>query len=299
MAVGHVSIDERAHSVMSVFVDGVDCGTTPWEGNLEVGQHEVAARSATLTAAARSFTVQPGATVAIELVATARNATTIVSPDSRADLAPPAPPWHPSSPAAAHHPGAGWYGGILANALFEPGGTNTDICAAPEVTACSVSAPLGGGLLGYAGYASRPLGIDALIGLQVDSSQASGTINGTSDTIAVPRVGFLFAVRARWWVDTSTLRFSAGVGVGAAARALGAIGGGATSAGYVAPAVTADVAVHWPIASSVAFSLGLMLWVENAGSDATVEGGPLTSPVHAVSSTQAFVLPIAGLEFGP
>jgi hypothetical protein len=290
--VGHVVITERSRQPLSVSVDGVECGKTPWEGNLEVGNHEVTASSASFSAAPRTFSVARGATVAVELVAAPRS-------PPWAQTVRPAPAPTPAPVPAPSNDDSGPYGGVLLHLLFEPGGAGTDICSAPDVTGCSVSDPMGGGLFAYAGYMVHPIGIDALVGFQVDASQAHATVETTSDSVAVPRVGGLFAVRARWTANARAVRFSVGVGVGGAARAIGNIGGGDESASYFAPAITADLALAFPITPAVALSLGLFFWGENAGSDATVEASPLTAPIHVVASTQTFFLPFLGLEFGP
>lgn len=296
--VGHVVITERSHRSVAVIVDDVEVGTTPWEGDLEVGTHRVAVDGATLVAPAQTITVVHGKTMAVELVAVPR-AAPVGAPSWQAMHIAPAPPAAPAEPEVAASHDAGAYGGVLVNLLFEPGGAGTDICSAPQVTGCSVSDPFGGGLFAYAGYGFRPIGIDGLVGLQIDASQAHATVQNESDSVAVPRVGALFAVRARWSVYTRAVRFSVGAGVGGAARGIGNIGGGAESASYFAPAVTADVALAVPITPAVAFTLGLFFWGENAGNDATVVASPLTMPIHVVASTQTFFLPFFGMEVGP
>jgi hypothetical protein len=296
--VGHIAITERSHRSLRVVVDGVELGTTPWEGDLEVGAHRIAGDSATFVAAPQIVTVVRGGAVVVELVAAPRAVTTGLLAERLAPAA-SATAAAPPEPAVDGSRDSGVYGGMLLNLVFEPGGAGTDICSAPEVTGCTVSDPFGGGIFAYGGYGVRPIGIDGLVGFQIDASQAHATVQGTSDSVAVPRVGALFAIRARWSAYARGVRFSVGAGVGGAARGIGNIGGGTESASYFAPAITADVALAIPVTAAVALSIGFFFWGENAGNDATVEASPLTMPVHVVASTQTFFLPFVGLEFGP
>jgi hypothetical protein len=193
----------------------------------------------------------------------------------------------------------GLYGGALLQLLFEPDGTHTDVCSAPFVTGCSIGAPIGGGIMGYVGYAHGPLGVDALVGFQGDGAGIRAKVQTTSVGGSVPSLGFLAALRARiaWRGPSFGVRLSPGFGF--AYRDIGSIGSNVKSVSYVAPAVTLEGALDFRIGGSVMLSLGLMFWGENAGNDVKIQVPPLTMPVHAVRGLQAFVLPGIGLEFGP
>jgi hypothetical protein len=195
--------------------------------------------------------------------------------------------------------GVGVFGGVIAHVSLEPGGTGTDVCSAPQLTGCSTSAPVGGGLLGYVGYAADPVGVDVLFGFQGDAAGMSGKVQTSSLSLTVPRIGGIAAVRARLaWHDPS-FGLSLAAGVGGALRDIGVIGIGVNSVTYFSPAITVEGAAHFNVGGAAAFSVGLMFWAENAGNDATLKPPPLTTPVHVVRSTQAFVFPFLGLEFGP
>jgi hypothetical protein len=191
------------------------------------------------------------------------------------------------------------YGGVAANMLFEPAGTQTDICSAPGVTKCGTSAPLGGGLFGYAGYRIHPLSLEALVGFQVDLSTASGTTSGMAATIAIPRLGGLFALRARMTWQSPEVRWTVAAGFGAALRDVFVISLGIDSTTYLSPAVNLEGGVQFRFGPTTALSLGLLFWGENAGGDVLLKVHPLTKEVHGVASTQAFFMPFLGIEFGP
>jgi hypothetical protein len=76
---------------------------------------------------------------------------------------------------------------------------------------------------------------------------------------------------------------------------------------YGSAAFTADVSGQWRMGRHTALAVGAMLWVEDAGNDATTirsrvanqmtgNGG---SGFHLVSGMQASVMPYIGLQFGP
>jgi hypothetical protein len=295
--VGRASIHERGRRSLALIVDGVECGSTPWEGNLEEGTHEAYATSATFVTPVQTFTVVAGAALDVELVASARPT-------------PPAPP--PSSPGASsgrapttkgalprEAPHRGGYGGFTVQLLLEPSGTQSDVCSAPGVTQCSTSSPIGGGLLVYAGYAIDPIGIDFMAGLQVDAAGAKGKAFGTSENLTIPRLGGIFAVRARLASQGPAFGGSLAAGFGVAVRevAFGAVG--VDSKTYVSPGIVLDGALHAHFAVNTSMSFGLMLWGENAGEGVTLKVNPLPQAVHVVASTQLFALPYLGVEFGP
>jgi hypothetical protein len=298
-SLGRAVVHERTGKALEVVIDGVASGAAPWEGPLEAGPHVVFGRSATLTTAKRSFVVTAGASTDVELVAIPRAS----GPPSRPPPAAPTPAAEAPSPRAPEPPGkpagVGPYGGVLLQLLFEPDGTHSDVCSAPFVTGCSVGAPIGGGILGYVGYEAGLVGVDALIGFQGDGAGIRAKVQTTHVGGSVPSLGFLAALRARiaWHGPSIGVRLAPGFGF--AYRDIGSIGSNVKSVSYVAPAVTLEGALDFRIGGSVMLSFGLMFWGENAGDDVKIQVPPLTVPIHPVRSTQAFVLPTIGLEFGP
>jgi PEGA domain-containing protein len=193
----------------------------------------------------------------------------------------------------------GVYGGFRLHALFEPGGLNSSICSVPGVTHCSTSSPVGGGLFGTFGYIVDPIGFDVLFGVQADVTSVSATAAGQSATVVIPRIGGVFAARARLAWQNSAVRFTGEAGLGAALRTIGLIAGGVDTAKYFAPAITLEGAMHLRVGRTAALSLGMMFWGENAGRGQQLQVKPLTTAVVIVRSTQAFFLPFIGMEIGP
>jgi hypothetical protein len=305
-----VIVHESHGLPLSIFIDGVECGTVgsaAWEGALEEGTHEVFGKSATLTTTVQRFTVTSGGTVSVELSALPRALPSTAAPVGAAPVE-PVPEVHeqtvsPVSPVSSRSgpPGPGPYGGFEAQVLFEPSGTHSDICSASgsAVSECQTTAPIGGGLLAYAGYAVAPLGIDAMVGFQADGAGVSGKLSGMPVTLTVPRIGGIFAVRGRVSLDSPPFSASLAVGFGAAVRHVIFVALGATAKTYTAPGIVVDAAVHVRFAPINALSLGLFLWGENPGNDVSLKVAPLPSDVHVVRSTQFFALPYLGIEFGP
>ena len=213
----------------------------------------------------------------------------------------PAPIAATGSPAALAPITRGAYGGVIVHMTLEPGGVNGDACAVPGITQCSTSSPIGGGFVGYAGYMVDPIGMDALFGVQADVSTVTATAQGQTATVVVPRVGGVFALRARLQGQTSAARFVLAAGVGVALRDVGLVAEGLDTVTYWAPAVTLEGSARLRISGSTAFSLGLLFWGENAGNGVLLEvkAKPIMTTVHGLRSTQAFFLPFVGMEFGP
>lgn len=193
----------------------------------------------------------------------------------------------------------GFYGGFLLHATFEPGGLKGNICSVQGVTQCSTSAPVGGGLLGTFGYMMDPIGIDALFGVQADAAGVKATADGQTASVVIPRIGGIFAARARLAWQNPAVRLTAAGGVGFAFRSIGLIAEGLDTTTYLAPAITLEGALHLRITKTTALSLGLLFWGENAGHGQQLQVKPLTTTVVVVRSTQAFLLPFIGIEVGP
>ncbi|MCL2450622.1 MAG: PEGA domain-containing protein, partial [Polyangiaceae bacterium] len=122
---GHVVIHEVRGRDLTVFVDGVESGPTPWQGELEEGPHQVFGKSETLTTVVQPFTVTAGKSVSVELSALPR-ALPKNPPGAGNPKASRSPAESPKTDGAPH---AGAYGGFEAQFLFEPGGTHSNICA--------------------------------------------------------------------------------------------------------------------------------------------------------------------------
>jgi hypothetical protein len=350
----HVRVQERSRRPLVVVIDGVECGPTPWEGELEAGTHVIEARGLALVAAPTSVAIGPGEDQEIELVAVLQQGVLVASlvggegtiaVDGRVvgrtpyrGLLPAGPhtlrisetgfdtfektifvtpggetrervTLGPASTEAGASEGgegrSGVFGGIMANLLFEPGGTHSDVCATPGITNCSSSDPVGGGIIAHLGYAAGPTGIDALAGLALDASSVRATAEGVSAQLTVPRAGGIFAVRGRvaWdagpWQNPAALRLVLSGGLGAALREVAFIALGVDSKSYLAPAVTVEGAAHVRFSPTLALSFGLLVWAENAGNSVLVQAAPLPAPRHIVSGTQIFVSPTVGIELGP
>jgi hypothetical protein len=301
--VGRVTVHERHGRRLTVFVDGVECGTTdssPWAGVLEAGAHTAFGKSATETTVVEHFIVKPGATTAVEFTARAR-ADVLAAAGPVETSRPPASPQSAGSAIATSNAGPGGYGGFEAQGLFEPSGTHNDICSrtGSSITKCSTMAPVGGGLVAYAGYLAGPVGIDGMAGVQVDGASVSGTVSGTSVVLTIPRIGGIFAARGRVSWAEGPFEASLALGVGAAVRHVIFVALSAASKTYSAPGVVLDGAFHVQFVPKSSLSLGIFFWAENAGSSVLLRVSPLPEAVHVVQSTQFFALPYVGVEFGP
>jgi PEGA domain len=207
----------------------------------------------------------------------------------------------------------GGYGGVLVDGSFEPDGVHGDFTppCSPQAAGCTASSPVGFGLLGYAGFISGVVGLDALFGLQADSGNTTlpaAAPAGSTTRLTLARGGAVGALRARLAWQAPGVRLTLAGGLGAAVRAVRIVQngtlfdlftGGSQEATYAAPAITVEGAVHWRVASGTALSLGLLYWGENAGSGILVGAQPLTGNVRAVSGTQSFFMPFLGVELGP
>jgi PEGA domain len=68
---GHVIVHAPGSEPLRVIVDGVDLGVTPWEGDLPVGQHEIAGHSSNAVAIAQTVNVAVGDRLSVDLVSSA------------------------------------------------------------------------------------------------------------------------------------------------------------------------------------------------------------------------------------
>lgn len=263
----------------TITIDGRAVAQGDYHGRIPVGEHVVGVTQPGCDPFAKTIELRAGEPVALLVTMTP---SVIVRP-----------------PAASSDSMRGFYGSFRLHAAFEPGGLDSSICSVPGVTHCSTSAPVGGALVGTFGYIVDPIGFDVLFGIQVDATRAAATADGQTATAVIPRVGGLFAARAKLAWQNSMARLTFAAGVGAALRSIGLIAGGVDTATYFAPAITLEGAAHVRIARTSAISLGMMFWAENAGEGQQLQVKPLTTSVVVVRSTQAFFLPFVGMEIGP
>ena len=189
----------------------------------------------------------------------------------------------------------GLYGGFGLLALFEPGGEGNEIdtgCAGLDASKCATAAPLGGGSMGWFGYAWHPVGIELFLAGEYDQSTPSATFVGSSAPLENPlavgqprveqfaflRVGGIAALRARVSVQTTRLRGSLAAGFGVAYKEMLFERDTKTNSGaenvftdksghsYIAPAISVDGSIAFRVNPTTAIALGVMLWFETAGS---------------------------------
>jgi hypothetical protein len=68
---GHVTVTASGGEALRVIVDGVDVGSTPWEGDLAPGIHQITGRSSTSMALPQDVNVTAGARATVDLVTSA------------------------------------------------------------------------------------------------------------------------------------------------------------------------------------------------------------------------------------
>ncbi|MFO0678272.1 MAG: PEGA domain-containing protein [Polyangiaceae bacterium] len=193
----------------------------------------------------------------------------------------------------------GIYGGFALASQFMPTGARTELeyrCGQLGASSCDTSKPLGGGLMGYVGYAWDPLGIELLLGGFGDIANQKAVMTGTVDANTNPYLGqppreetFKFvrfggagAVRFRVSVQSKRVRGSLAAGFGMAVRGLGMSREVKSTDGknqvdpafvpdlktYVSPAVNVDASVQFRLSPTTSLALGCLAWLETAGKDA-------------------------------
>ncbi len=200
-----------------------------------------------------------------------------------------------SGPVSSDRSLDGIYGGLGLVGLFEPGGEGNEIdtsCAPLAATGCATAAPIGGGLMGWLGYAWHPFGIEGFVAGEYDQATPSATFVGAATPLENPvavgqprveqfgflRFGGMGAVRARVSVQTNLIRFSAAAGFGLAVKemllerqtASNSNGQNAfvdkSGHAYVSPALSGDLSLSLRASATLAVALGALLWFETAGS---------------------------------
>ena len=197
-------------------------------------------------------------------------------------------------------PSDGFYGGVMAMGLFEPGGEGNEIdtgCTRLGATSCSTSAPAGGGFGFWVGYAWHPMGVELFAAGEADQATPSATFIGASNplqnqlTVGNPHVeqfgfvrfGGMGAIRARVSLENKYVRASLAAGVGIAAKLMefdrktksnaGGVNEYTENSGhtYVSPALSVDGSIAYRFNRGLALALGVQLMFETAGD------GPATS----------------------
>jgi len=244
----------------------------------------------------------------------------------------------------------GIYGGLGFLGLFGVGGQGTELetsCTTLGASSCDTPSPVGGAMFGYAGWTWDPVGFELMVGAGGDTVQQTAHYTGVSAAVsAVPastparnevftfvRAGGLGAIRVRGTFQWGLIRATVAGGVGASYRQLAMKRDTTTTAeqpassstyvvnpgsvAYVSPALALEAAVQLRASSTLAISLGLELWAENASmggtnsipaaqpqglvnpnSPTTVQYTP-TPAYHLATGPQVLLGPFLGLQFGP
>jgi hypothetical protein len=234
------------------------------------------------------------------------------------------------------------YGGFGLVGTLEPGGSGNELeshCTDLGAATCGTPIPIGGALFGYAGIARNAFGLEVMLGAMGDLHRPSATFDGAPHTpygnplVSMPkrvetfillRGGGILAVRGRYTSQTTRLRKTIAIGIGASYKQM-AMEREVTSdtgledrpyfpagAGYLSPALTLDGALQYRASAATAVSFGLFVWMETAWSGARApgdphrilagEGGytPVATPEYRMASgLQVFIGPYIGLHFGP
>jgi hypothetical protein len=233
----------------------------------------------------------------------------------------------------------GIYGGVGGTVFIEGGGNGNELetrCSGLGAASCSTPAPLGGGLLGWLGYAWHPVGIELFLYGGYDQTAPSATFDGTAKpgqnplTASVPRVeqfyfgrvGGLAALRARVSWQSEAIRLSLAAGFGVSYKMMLFERNARTSDGlqnryvdnesYVSPALAIDASVAFRSWGATWIAIGALGMLETAGQDTTAPASknqyigsagtayPIPTPsYHLASSTQFFLGPFVAWHFGP
>ena len=236
----------------------------------------------------------------------------------------------------------GLYGGLGLFGMMEPGGNHNEVqehCTQLEATSCTSPAPIGGGLMGWVGYAWHPIGIELFFAGEYDQTTPSATFLGPTSNLENPlaagvqrveqfaflRLGGMGAVRARVSFQSRRIRGSFAAGFGLSFKDMLFERDSKSNNGgeniytdksghtYVSPALSLDGSIALRVSPSVAVALGLMGWFEAAGQgvqskpspdayigSSSVTPTPIATPAyHLASSSQLFVGPYIGVQFGP
>jgi hypothetical protein len=311
-----------------IYVDGVQKGEGAFQGDLGPGVHALVVEREGYQRYEKTMTLAERETWAETVTLKPAEATT-------ADVAAPERAFE------------GTYGGFGFTGLFGVGGMGTDLdtgCSGLGATSCSTGQPTGGGAFGYVGWTWNPVGFEVFLAGRGDTLQETAhfTDQGSNaiSSLATPprdekfttvRVGGMGALRVRASVQTRLIRGTIAGGVGLAYNQLFMERDTTTTdgtdrkdafsptklkgLGYLSPAITLEGAVQLRVTPTLAVSLGMEVWADNAGSGSNTTTAPdpkrvvvapnqtpsqlATPSYHLATGPQVFLGPFLGLQFGP
>jgi hypothetical protein len=215
----------------------------------------------------------------------------------------------------------GSYGGLAFAGSAEPFGAGNELersCTDLGAASCSTPAPLGGGLVAYAGWIPTPdgLGFELMLASVTDYTRPGATYDGVphtthgnplfaeparDETFIILRTGVALAPRVRVWLASSeNLAWSFAGGVGLAWRYM-ALEREVTSVdgledrpyfsrgtSYISPGLSLDASALLRATPTLSVAIGLGLWAETAWGDARsvadptrmLEGNGKVAPVN-------------------
>jgi len=317
-----------------IYIDGTIKGEGAFAGDVTPGQHTIVVSRDGYERYEKALTLAPNETSA---------ETVTLKPVGSVG----------PSAASAERKIEGIYGGLGAVSLFGVGGMGTDLetgCRNLGATSCDTASPIGGGLFGYMGWTWDPVGFELMLGGEGDTVKQTAhytgiMASGSTVPASVParteeftfvRGGGIAAVRARATFQGNLIRGTIAGGLGASYKVMAMQRTAATTAeqpplsappfvpsliAYVSPALSFEGAIQLRASPTLAISLGLEVWAENASSGGTntTAGGspsPLASanmsanttatpqfipnpPYHLATGPQVMIGPFLGLQFGP
>lgn len=304
-----------------IFVDGEKVGTGVFRGELTLGPHKVAVRREGFEPFEKTVEAREKEIVS-ETVTLRRDATVKTN-------------------AAEGEAFGGIYAGWQIFGAFQgsTGSSFETACGLFGATSCGAPGPTGAGLAGYFGWTWDPVGVEIFAGAMADYTEPSAVFDGVvrsgsnpiltgparKESWRVARYGFVGAIRGRATFQIKALRFTFAAGPGLAAKNISSDRSMTTTdgtnlrdtyapgdVGYVSPALTMDLGVHIRASHSVAFSAGLLLWIESAAGgvltkpdpDRVIAGptGPIalrTPEYRLAEGAQTFIGPYLGMIIGP
>lgn len=393
---GKLRVREGDAKAVHVFVDGIDMGAAPWEGELTVGAHEVVVRGPHLLSAPEKVQIEKDKAQDLELRASSTWAQLKVSVDGSptAQIFLDGKPvgngtFSAEVPAGSHKlvvtregyqrfedeivlaeketvsravvltlsdvvkTGGeekvarrleGFYGGFGFLGLIVPAGNGNDVqqtCSKrpATVTDCSSGMGSGGGLFFYAGHHWEPVGLELLGGGTFDQQSATVTYSGSNlgvggglgpdpartEKFFIGRAGGFLAARTRLSFQSSGVRGSFAVGVGASYRVSFLTRDtdapplkdvfASDAVGSLSPLLTLDGSVAPRLGERLSLPIGIMMLAESPnakifgdqiprtapdGKRQLAPGVGLTTPSYQLATGPQVYLGLhVGLMFGP
>jgi hypothetical protein len=307
-----------------VYLDGIVKGEGAFEGDTAPGPHTAVVTREGYERYEKAFTLGPRETMA---------ETVTLHPTAAAAAA-------AAAGAAPERPFAGVYGGFGFAGLFGVSGQGTDLetsCQNLGAASCDTPKALGGGVYGYVGYTWDPVGFELFLAGEGDTSEQTAHFDGTGtqfsslvgqEQFRYIRFGGLAALRARATTSFGPLlrgSIAGGVGFSIKEMAMERHATASATTGqdtyvpstvqYISPAITVEASLHLRVTPTVAFTLGVLLWADNASiagsNDVPPSSGrelystsglpkPIETPgYHLATGPQVFLGPQLGMQFGP